>query len=98
MADTTQLDKKREKYKAQLAVALQEDMELVAVVDVAADWRTRMALERGMPLYAASPEQLGPMRKAGVLVSTSGLLVSGLAAMGLHGPKASSRSNRTERS
>ena len=38
------------------AVALQTDMELVGVADVVTDWRMQLAVRRGFPIYAASPE------------------------------------------
>ena len=41
------------------AVAQQEDMEVAGVVDVATDWRPRIALERGFALYGALDEVLG---------------------------------------
>ena len=37
------------------AVALQEDMELVGVADVVSDYRIRVAVERGYPVYASTP-------------------------------------------
>lgn len=48
------------------AVALQEDMELVGVADVAADWRVREVSARGVPLFAAVPQRAGAMREAGL--------------------------------
>ncbi len=48
------------------AVALQEDMELVGVADVAVDWRVREAVARGIPLFAAAPERSEAMREAGL--------------------------------
>ena len=51
------------------AVAKQDDMQLTGVVDVAADWRPRVALGRGMPLFGAAPEHAGAMRKAGLKVA-----------------------------
>src|SRR5690625_4102329 len=47
------------------AVAAQEDMELVGVADVSADWRIRMAARRGYQLFASVAERAGIMRKAG---------------------------------
>lgn len=35
------------------AAALQDDMELVGVADVVADYRIRLAVERGYPIYAS---------------------------------------------
>jgi len=51
------------------AVAKQEDMRLVGVVDVVSDWRPRVALERGFALYGPGNEQVEAMRKAGLAVS-----------------------------
>ena len=51
------------------AVALQPDMVLVGVCDVAADWRPRMALARGFALYAATEEHAVAMRAASLAVS-----------------------------
>lgn len=51
------------------AVAKQEDMRLVGVADVVADWRPRVALSRGMPLFAGAPEHAEVMRKAGLTVA-----------------------------
>jgi glyceraldehyde-3-phosphate dehydrogenase (NAD(P)) len=38
------------------AVAVQDDMELVGVADVVSDWRIKIAVERGYPVYASTPE------------------------------------------
>ena len=51
------------------AVTKQPDMKLVGVVDVAADWRPRIAVERGMALFGATPESAEAMRKHGLKVS-----------------------------
>lgn len=51
------------------AVAKQEDMELVGVVDVIADWRARVAVSRSLPLFGAGPEHAETMRKAGLPVA-----------------------------
>lgn len=48
------------------AVALQEDMTLTGVVDIASDWRARAATQIGLPLYAASGPAADSMRKAGL--------------------------------
>ena len=45
-------------------VALQEDMELAGVSDVATDWRLRVAMRRGFRLFGATPEQAEGMRQA----------------------------------
>lgn len=51
------------------AVAKQEDMRLVGVVDVASDWRPRVALDRGFALYGPGKEQVEAMRAAGLAVT-----------------------------
>ena len=51
------------------AVTKQPDMRLVGVVDVVSDWRPRVALERGIALYATAPENAEGMRKAGLKVT-----------------------------
>ena len=54
------------------AVAKQQDMRLVGVVDVVADWRPRVALNRGMALFGAAPEHAAAMRKAGEAIEDLG--------------------------
>ena len=54
------------------AVAVQDDMELVGVVDVVSDWRIKVAVEKGYPVYAASLESAEQMRA--VSVPVAGLL------------------------
>ena len=51
------------------AVAKQNDMQLAGVVDVVADWRPKVAVKRGMPLFGAAPEHAEDMRKAGLEVA-----------------------------
>jgi glyceraldehyde-3-phosphate dehydrogenase (NAD(P)) len=51
------------------AVALQGDMRLVGVADVVSDYRIRVAVERGYPVYASVPEQRDQMEAAGVPVA-----------------------------
>jgi glyceraldehyde-3-phosphate dehydrogenase (NAD(P)) len=53
------------------AVAAQDDMELVGVVDVVTDWRIQVALGKGYPVYAATPQAAEQMRAAGILVAGS---------------------------
>ena len=53
------------------AVALQDDMTLVGIADVASDYRTRVAVERGYPIYASVPERRGEMEAAGIPVAGS---------------------------
>jgi glyceraldehyde-3-phosphate dehydrogenase (NAD(P)) len=51
------------------AVLRQGDMRLVGVSDVATDWRIKMAVKRGLAIYAAMPERVEEMRRAGVDVA-----------------------------
>lgn len=51
------------------AVAKQKDMQLVGIADVAADWRPRIAVSRGMPVFGAAAEHADAMRKAGLKVA-----------------------------
>ncbi|MGE0874869.1 MAG: type II glyceraldehyde-3-phosphate dehydrogenase [Burkholderiales bacterium] len=53
------------------AVARQDDMQLVGVADVVADWRTRIAVERAMALFAATPQAADAMRNGGLEVAGS---------------------------
>jgi len=48
------------------AVAVQDDMELVGVADVVSDWRIKVAVERGYPVYASTPQAAEQMRNAGI--------------------------------
>jgi glyceraldehyde-3-phosphate dehydrogenase (NAD(P)) len=50
------------------AVAAQDDMVLVGVADVCADYRLRVAVERGYRVYAALPEKRAEMESAGIPV------------------------------
>lgn len=47
-----------------LAVGRQTDMELTGVADIIADWRLRLAARQGIPLYAATTENLRAMEAA----------------------------------
>jgi glyceraldehyde-3-phosphate dehydrogenase (NAD(P)) len=51
------------------AVVLQDDMELVGVSDIMYDYRVRVAVERGYPIYASIPAKRGEMEAAGIPVS-----------------------------
>ena len=44
-------------------------MQLVGVADVVADYRIRLAAERGYPMYAATAEAVAAMENAGVRVT-----------------------------
>ena len=50
------------------AVARQDDMELVGVSDVLADYRIRVAAERGYPIYASLPDKMSDMKAANLPV------------------------------
>lgn len=56
------------------AVAKQDDMELVGVSDVVADWRVKMAVKKGYKVYCSSPDRLEHMKKGGIKVE--GLLTN----------------------
>lgn len=51
------------------AVAVQKDMAVAGVADVAQDWRVRAALSRGYALYGATEEHAVAMGAAGLDVS-----------------------------
>ncbi|QIN84464.1 type II glyceraldehyde-3-phosphate dehydrogenase [Rubrobacter tropicus] len=51
------------------AVALQDDMELVGVADVMHDYRIRVAVERGYPVHASTPESRAEMEAARIPVA-----------------------------
>lgn len=51
------------------AVALQDDMELAGVADIVYDYRIRVAVERGYPVYASLPEKRAVMEEAGIPVT-----------------------------
>ena len=50
------------------AVKLQDDMELAGVADVVYDYRIKVAVERGYPVYASVPEKRAEMEAAGIPV------------------------------
>lgn len=51
------------------AIALQGDMELVGVADVASDWRMQAIPRKGFKLFAAVDDRTGAMRDAGLKVA-----------------------------
>jgi glyceraldehyde-3-phosphate dehydrogenase (NAD(P)) len=51
------------------AVALQKDMDLVGVADVAADYRVKMAVQKGYQVYASAEEAIEGMRRGGIKVA-----------------------------
>lgn len=48
------------------AIALQDDMELVGVADVVSDWRIKVAVQKGYPVFASTAEAASQMQAAGV--------------------------------
>jgi glyceraldehyde-3-phosphate dehydrogenase (NAD(P)) len=50
------------------AVAAQDDMELVGVADMVNDWRIKVAVVKGYPVYASIPQAAEQMRAAGIPV------------------------------
>ena len=50
------------------AVRVQDDMELVGVADIGADWRLRVATHLGIPLFGATTEHVKLMEGAGLPV------------------------------
>ncbi len=51
------------------AVELQDDMELVGIADVVYDYRTRVAVERGYPIYVSIPDKREELEAAGIPVA-----------------------------
>ena len=51
------------------AVAVQDDMELVGVADIVSDWRIKVAVEKGYPVYASTAQAGEQMRAAGIPVA-----------------------------
>ena len=51
------------------AVSLQDDMVLVGVADMVHDYRIRVAVERGYPVYASDPGSRPEMEAAGIPVT-----------------------------
>lgn len=48
------------------AVVAQSDMELVGIADVVSDWRIKITVEKGYPVFASIPEAADNMRAAGI--------------------------------
>lgn len=51
------------------AVAAQEDMILSGVSDIQTDWRPRMAVRKGYPLFGATAEHASSMQQAGTQIT-----------------------------
>ena len=48
------------------AIVAQADMELVGVVDISSDWRIKVAVQKGYPVFASDSEAADIMRIAGI--------------------------------
>lgn len=48
------------------AIVMQDDMELVGIADVASDWRIKVAVGKGYPVFASNLEAAENMRAAGI--------------------------------
>lgn len=48
------------------AVAAQDDMVLVGVADVVSDWRIKVAVQRGYPIFASTSQAAAAMRTSGI--------------------------------
>lgn len=48
------------------AVVAQEDMELVGVADIVSDWRVKVAVTKGYPIYASTSQAVDSMRIDGI--------------------------------
>jgi glyceraldehyde-3-phosphate dehydrogenase (NAD(P)) len=53
------------------AVVAQDDMELIGVADVVSDWRIKVAIAKGYPVYASAPQADVAMRGAGIPLAGS---------------------------
>ena len=51
------------------AVVVQDDMELVGVADVVSDWRVKVAVEKGYPVFGSTPEGAEKMRAAAIPIA-----------------------------
>ncbi|HWB64240.1 MAG TPA: type II glyceraldehyde-3-phosphate dehydrogenase [Chitinophagales bacterium] len=51
------------------AVTCQDDMEIVGISDVSADWRIKAAVVKKYPVYASTPEAFDAMKNAGIPVA-----------------------------
>jgi glyceraldehyde-3-phosphate dehydrogenase (NAD(P)) len=51
------------------AVAAQDDMELIGVADVVGDWRIKVAVEKGYPVFGSTREAADQMRAADIPVA-----------------------------
>jgi glyceraldehyde-3-phosphate dehydrogenase (NAD(P)) len=51
------------------AIVAQDDMELVGVADVVADWRIKVAIAKHYPVYASTPHSANEMRGVGIPIT-----------------------------
>lgn len=50
------------------AVLKQDDMKLVGVADIVSDWRIKMAVKKGLPIYASLSDKVDEMKAGGIPV------------------------------
>jgi len=53
------------------AITLQDDMKLVGISDIIADYRIKTAIEKGYSVYASAPEKIAEMKRSGIEVAGS---------------------------
>jgi len=53
------------------AISLQDDMKLVGISDIIADYRIKTAVEKGYSVYASAPEKITEMKQSGIEVAGS---------------------------
>jgi len=53
------------------AISLQDDMKLVGISDIIADYRIKTAVEKGYSVYASAPEKIAEMKQSGIEVAGS---------------------------
>ncbi len=51
------------------AVVAQDDLQLVGVADIVCDWRIKVAVEKGYPIYGSTPQAADQMQAAGIPVT-----------------------------
>lgn len=51
------------------AVVQQEDMELIGIADVVSDWRIRVAVEKGYPIFGSTPDAAEKMASTGISIA-----------------------------
>ena len=48
------------------AVLKQEDMKLIGISDIVYDWRIKMAMTKGLPIYASLADKVNEMKRGGI--------------------------------